>query len=56
MKKKLKNKHSFYVLCLDGGKSCTSGKFDIHVKQVSLWNTFDYPQLLRWELGIWNGS
>ena len=37
MKKILKNKHSFYVLCLNGGKPSTSGKFDIHVKQVSLW-------------------
>ena len=31
MKKKIKNKHSFYVLCLDVGKL---GGFDI--KQVSL--------------------
>ena len=37
MKKLLKNKHSFYVLCLDGGKLGTSRGFDIHVKQVSLW-------------------
>ena len=37
MTKILQKKHSFYVLCLDGGKPCTSGGFDIHVKQVSLW-------------------
>ena len=58
MKKKLKNKH-FFLCSLSGwGKAMhTTGEFDIHVKKVSsVVNTFDYPQLLRWELGIWNGS
>ena len=37
MKNILKNKHSFYVLCPDGGKPGTSGGFDIACSAGVFW-------------------
>ena len=55
MKNILKNKHSFYVLCQDGGKQGNIWRIS-HKASQPVVTTFDYRQLLGWGLGIWYGS